>query len=206
MVEKPNSLLRLDKSQIELASKMLSRVFKDEPVYVYFLTDASKRKLNLHYHFVLRLRYGLSSGEVYATSNQLEGIAVWFPPGYSKMTFWKIIKCGGLSVRLNMGRESVSRQMSINDYLNSVHMRNAPFRHWYLSSLGVAPEHQGKGYAGILLTPMFSRLDEEQLPCYLETQKEDNIPFYQHYGFDVVEETVIPGTTIKNWAMLRQHN
>ncbi len=135
MVEKLNSLLRLNKSQIELASKMLSRVFKDEPVYVYFLPDASKRKLKLRYHFALRLRYGLSSGEVYATSNRLEGLAVWFPPEYSKMTFWTIMKCGGLSVRLNMGGESVSRQMFINDYLDSVHVRNAPFRHWYLSSL-----------------------------------------------------------------------
>ena len=198
-----NNLARLEKSQVKPAAEMLARVFQDEPVYVYFVPDESQRKNKLHYHFALRLRHALSCGEVYAVSPNLEGIAMWFPPRYAKLTPWAIIRSGGLSVRFNLGKESVSRQMYINDYFHSIHMRHAPFPHWYLSSVGVDSMFQGKGYASTLLKPMLARIDEEHLPCYLETQREQNVSLYQHYGFEVVEEAVATGTEITNWAMLR---
>ena len=203
MAVNSNDLIRLRKSHVNPASEMLARVFQDEPVYVYFMPDASERSRVLHYHFALRLRYAMSNGEVYATSCNLEGLAIWFPPDYPKMTLKVILLNGGFSVRFHMGRESVSRQMSINDYLQSEHERNVPFRHWYLSSVGVDVMYQGKGYASTLLKPMFDRLDKDALPCYLETQKEENISLYQHFGFSVIKESIIPGTPITNWAMLR---
>lgn len=204
MIADLDNLVRLTKSQVKPAARVLARVFQDEPVYVYFVPDASQRKNKLHYHFALRLRYAVSCGEVYATSPNLEGIAIWFPHGYTKMTPWTIIRSGGFSVGFHLGRKSASRQAFINDYLHSIHMRHAPFPHWYLSSLGVAPVFQGKGYARNLLKPMLARIDEEHLPCYLETQKETNISLYRHYGFEVVGETIIPGTQITNWAMLKK--
>ena len=78
------------------------------------------------------------------------------------------------------------------------------FPHWYLQLLGVDPVYQGKGYASILLRAMFARIDEERLPCYVETQNEKNVPIYQHYGFKVVEEGIFPGSEVNTWAMLRE--
>ena len=199
------NLISLDKGQIKTAAQMLAGVFVNEPVYKYFIPDEVQRNNELHYHFILRLHYAFRCGEVYTTSSDMEGIAMWFPPGYTRLTFWILLRCGGFSLRLRLGKESVSRQMFINDYLNSVHSRVVPFPHWYLSSLGVKPDYQRKGYAGTLMHPILARIDAEKSQCYLETQKESNIPIYQHYGFKVVEESIIPGTEIRNWALLR-HN
>ena len=57
----------------------------------------------------------------------------------------------------------------LGDYVDTVHQRLAPFKHWFLQTVGVSPQFQGKGYAGKLLRPMLSKIDEEDLPCYLET-------------------------------------
>jgi len=51
---------------------------------------------------------------------------------------------------------------------------------------------------------VLSRIDEEHLPCYLDTEEEENVPLYQRYGFRVVEELIIPDTDIRLWAMLRE--
>lgn len=51
---------------------------------------------------------------------------------------------------------------------------------------------------------MFARIDREGLPCYLETQDEQNVPLYQHFGFKVVNKSTIPETKLTNWAMLRE--
>ena len=51
---------------------------------------------------------------------------------------------------------------------------------------------------------MLSNIDEEGLPCYLETEGEKNVSMYQHFGFEVVDEFVVPNTQDKLVAMLRQ--
>ena len=84
-----------------------------------------------------------------------------------------------------------------------MHKKVAPFRHWYLEALGIAPEHQGKGYASRLIRGMLSRVDEEKLPCFLDTMDPKNVRIYERFGFKVVEESQVPGTPLTTWAMLR---
>ena len=90
------------------------------------------------------------------------------------------------------------------EYIDAMHKRLAPFKHWFLQTIGVDPQFQGKGYAGELLRPMFARMDKEGLPCYLETLDEQNIQLYEHFGFKVVEKAIIPKTSLTSWAMLRE--
>jgi hypothetical protein len=54
-----------------------------------------------------------------------------------------------------------------------------------------------------LLKPILARIEQEHLPCYLSTQREENIRIYQRYGFEVVEDIEIPGTDMRTWGMLR---
>ena len=63
---------------------------------------------------------------------------------------------------------------------------------------------QGKGYARSLLRAMLGRIDNERLPCYLETQNQSNLPIYRHYGFKVIKDVIIPGTKLHHWLMLRE--
>jgi ribosomal protein S18 acetylase RimI-like enzyme len=92
------------------------------------------------------------------------------------------------------------------DFMDDVHKRLVPYKHWYLMVLGVDPGFQGKGYASKLLKPMLERADREKLPCYLETNDEVDVTIYRHFGFKVLEESLIPKTTVKNWAMFREVN
>jgi GNAT superfamily N-acetyltransferase len=69
--------------------------------------------------------------------------------------------------------------------------------------LGVDPDYQGKGYASQLLRPMLARADKEGIPCYLETQLGKNVALYEHFGFRVAEQGIIPGSNVMSWAMVR---
>jgi GNAT superfamily N-acetyltransferase len=85
-----------------------------------------------------------------------------------------------------------------------VRQEYAPAEHWFLELIGVAPEYQGKGFAGHLLDPMLDRFDRENLPCYLDTEVEKNVALYQHHGFRVLDDTIVPGTDVRSWGMLRE--
>ena len=201
-----SGLIRLEKSQLRPAAEMVARAFQDNPLSVYFFPDASERKDKLPYLFQFMITYGLLYGEAYATSPNLEGVAVWLPSKKVRMTRRGDIGSEGLSRLFKVERETAAKWKSFDDYVASLHKRHVPFRHWYLQLLGVDPAYQGKGYSGALLKAMFTRIDKEHLPCFLEADEEGNVSLYQHYGFEVVEEGVVPGSEVTIWAMLRKND
>ena len=199
--------MRIDKRtnhrQIKPMADMLARAFHDDPMPQYVFADAESRDAKLPNFYEIPLRYGLRYGEVYATSANLEGVAVWLPSEKAYMSSRGIILAGAILNTLRMGSKPGERIDRLGTFLDKQHKLHVPEKHWYLYVLGVDPEYQGQGYASQLLKPMLERLDREGLPAYLETNKERNVTLYQHFGFDVVEESIPPGTDLVTWAMKR---
>lgn len=204
MIADLNNLLRLEKSQVRAASEVLSRAFHDDPLFSSFIPDPLQRKKKLHYLLETMVHYSVSYGEVYATSPNFEGVAVWLPFDKVEMTLWRGIRNGGLSIIFNLGLRSTFRQLSVSDLMSSRHKRHITSPHWYLYLLGVEPELQGKGYASKLVKAMLDRTDREGLACYLDNTNEKNLTMYQRYGFRVIEEYEIPRTGVKIWGMLKE--
>ena len=198
------NLLQLNKSHIKPAAEILVRAFRGYPLLQYSFSDELQRERAAPYFFRYSLYFGIRYGETYATSPNLEGVAVWIPSDNFPVTFWRVVRSIPLSVILGFGREGGGRMKYPGEYMDSMHKRLAPFKHWFLQTIGVDPQFQGKGYAGKLLRPMFARIDKEGLPCYLETLDEQNIQPYEHFGFKVVEKATIPKTSLTSWAMLRE--
>jgi ribosomal protein S18 acetylase RimI-like enzyme len=198
--------VRLTSAQTKRAGETLARAFQDDPLFTYFIPDAFERQTVLPSLLAMMARYSVCYGEAYATSPRLEGVACWFPPGQAEMTLRRILRIAGISLLyyfIKVGA-ALSKYFSYTTYAGKLHERHTPGSHWYLSSIGVDPRFQGKGLASQLLRPMLSRIDQERLPCFLETQTETNVSLYQHFGFQVVETGTIPRTDLTHWAMLRE--
>ena len=59
-----------------------------------------------------------------------------------------------------------------------------------------------KGLGGALLTHRLEVCDSTHMPAYLETQKPENLPFYERFGFSVLEEITDDGCPTL-WTMWR---
>ena len=197
-------IIRLKRSHNKGATKTLVSAFWNHPPLQYYFPDKTERERIAPHFFSLSVFYGIQYGEVYATSQDLEGIAVWLPSDNYPVTLWRLLRSVPLPDILGFGRYGGSRMRGLGQYIDAVHSRLAPFKHWFLQAIGVDPQFQGRGYASKLLRPMLSRIDEEGLPCYLETLEEQNVRLYEHFGFTVAEESAIPETNLTNWAMLRK--
>eukprot|EP00397_Hematodinium_sp_SG-2012_P058509 GEMP01074081.1.p1 GENE.GEMP01074081.1~~GEMP01074081.1.p1 ORF type:complete len:336 (+),score=37.86 GEMP01074081.1:125-1132(+) len=68
-----------------------------------------------------------------------------------------------------------------------LHEKHASSPHFYLSTLAVHPDMQGKGLGGKLLRALNQAADRARIPCYLETTGERNVAIYQKYGYKVME-------------------
>jgi GNAT superfamily N-acetyltransferase len=73
--------------------------------------------------------------------------------------------------------------------------------HWHLGPLGVLPELQGQGIGKRLLERFCEMVDQETGTAYLETDRAENVPFYERFNFSIVAETEILG--VPNWFMWR---
>jgi ribosomal protein S18 acetylase RimI-like enzyme len=202
-----NDLVRLHKQHVEPASTTLALAFQDYPLLQYAFPDKAERQRMVSYYSQMVLYYGIRYGEVYSTSPDFEGVAAWVTSAYFPMTFWRIIRSVPMSVigafSRGTGKEGSSRMKHAGNYIDAMHKRYAPFKHWFFLIIGVAPQSQGKGYASTLIRPMLDRMDEEGLPCYIETMDERNVRLYGHFGFEVKEKFAIPDTRLTTWAMLR---
>jgi ribosomal protein S18 acetylase RimI-like enzyme len=65
--------------------------------------------------------------------------------------------------------------------------------HYYLSVVGVHPDHQSRGLGAKLLGPILQECDQRKIGAYLETSNPRNIPFYERLGFKIRERMAVPG-------------
>ena len=203
MISDSADLVRLDSTHTALAVEVLSAAFFNYPVSVFSYPDEEMRKMKLPYFFEFVFRYCLKYGEAYAPSQSIEGVAMWLSSKYFPINMWRMLRSVSFSILKAMSGDNYRKMQAFGKYIDDIHRRAVPEKHMYLQTLGVAPEHQGKGFAGRLLKPMFARLDREGLPCFLETLDVKDVPFYEHFGFQTVDESVVPNTQHTNWAMLR---
>jgi ribosomal protein S18 acetylase RimI-like enzyme len=198
-----DSLERVTSGFLAPAASVLSRAFWNDPLTVYFFNAEEKRKVFLPAYFVYRLKQALRWGEVYATSQNLESIAVWRHSREIESSLWKDLRTGGLRLYRLCGSELITRMKQVDQFTIERRRMLAPSSYMHLGPLGTDPSHQGRGYATRLVRPMLDYLDERGLPCYLEAQSESNVSLYQHYGFEVVAEGHVPIAEIPHWDMIR---
>ena len=200
-----NELVNLSKKHIHLASKVLSRAFQNDPVLRWQIPNTNKRLAQIHTFWKLSLRIGIKYGEAYATSENLEGIAIWRPPKNVNISYWTFVRHGGYRIPFKFGVDTAKRMsffQAVNNSIRDIYMK-VPY--WYLDVIAVDPRYQGRGFARMLMNPMLKRIDKEKLPIWAETNLKRNVIFYEHFDFKILEEIIIPDTNIVNWFMIRQN-
>ncbi len=199
---KIRKVLHLPVDKLKNAGIILSKAFNQDSIFSYLIPDTKLRLKTLNHYFQHVVKYGLRYGEVY-TSPNLEGISIWLPPNNSSHTRWKAIKTGALILPLKVKWKYLNLQNKIYKFTDNLHKKFVPYPHWYLSLIGVAPNHQGKGFGQQLLSTAISKIDLESKPIYLETNKEKNVEIFKRFGFRILQKLTVPGTEIFHWSLLR---
>jgi ribosomal protein S18 acetylase RimI-like enzyme len=73
--------------------------------------------------------------------------------------------------------------------------------HVHLGPLAVDAHLQGQGIGSLIVLEHCRRLDAAREVGYLETDKAENVRFYERFGFEVIGEAPVLG--VPNWFMRR---
>jgi ribosomal protein S18 acetylase RimI-like enzyme len=197
-----DNLYPLQKKDIHRAAVMLADAFQYDPVWNAVFGDATPAQRA--YVFETPVRYCLKYGEVYAPSEALEGVASWAPGALAEFTSWRILRSGALWPAMRTGVQLAKKMQPIFrpiDLDRKAYMGGKPYI--YLQIIGVATALQGQGFGGQLLRALIEKSEQAGISLYLETETEANVSLYEHFGFTVIKEIVLPIIDLPMWEMTR---
>lgn len=189
-------------NNITYYTELVSKSMFNDPLIKFFFPNTEKRIYLLPKLFSILVSYGFCFGNIYTLSNGNEGIAIVKLPDNKDFNAISAIRCGGLSLPFKVGLKSLRRIIHYQTYAEMIHKKFAPTPHFYLIFIAVNVHLKGMGYGGLLLNKLLSECNKHKTPCYLETQNKKNIPFYEHFGFNTVWKSIIPGTPVTHCAMI----
>jgi ribosomal protein S18 acetylase RimI-like enzyme len=198
---------KLKRSETDELIALYRRAFWDDPAIVFMLPDEKHRARTMDAYMRMQIRYGFRYGRVLtiADEGRLRVGSVWLPPGEAPPHLLGLIRCGFVQLLLsNPNVPSLRKFFALSAEIEKLHKKDVPKQHWYLMLLAVDPPDQGKGFGGAVLGPELEEADRRGLPCYVETTKARNVPFYEKQGFVVKKEIAIPMGGPPVWTMIRE--
>ena len=183
----------------EVAS-IIARGMRDNPLHISALgCDVKARAARLKRMFGLAMPMILRKGVLLGafTDSTLAGVAGMVPPGRCRPTLFenvtllpRMLPAIGLPAFGRVGR-----------WLATWGAHDIAEPHWHLGPVAVDAHLQGRGIGSALMTEYCARLDQLAGVGYLETDKPQNVAFYEKFGFQIVGEAPVLGTP--NWFMRR---
>lgn len=176
--------------------------YKDYPLHNWFAKGKYDPELT---GAIMRISLK-SIGEdalIYADSEELNGFAVWTPPGFTGTKSLPFLKNGGIKLLFTSGPGVIYRLQTYENMAMKAKKQVTENKDWYLYNLSVRQAAQGKGIASKLLRPMLELCDKEGAVAYLETNKESNVGLYCHYGFELKQTLTLPKSNVMHYSMAR---
>jgi GNAT superfamily N-acetyltransferase len=190
VLEATHKVRRAERADLPRLATALADAFHDDPVWgPFFFPDVARRRARLVRFFEGELgSVALPLGEVWTTEH-VEGVAVWAPPGFWRVPLRTAVAQLGPMIK-TFGR-SLPRVLRALRAIEGRHPREPP--HYYLAFLGVAPSRQGKGIGTALMQPVLERCNRQGVPAYLEASTARSAACYERAGFALQELAPIPG-------------
>jgi len=186
-------LIRLQQIHCEKAASVLADAFLDDPDVSVILRGNPRRRrpiLLAHYRNLANLFLPLGRSQCAMAGEDVVGVMLFTAPGEEPLTTFTLLKFVGRML-FHLNPAAVWRALK-SSHDDERHRPCGP--HYYLSTLGVDPLHQGRGIGKTLLSHIIDLADKEESPVYLSSTNPEAIPLYERFGFETVSVTSPLGT------------
>lgn len=138
----------------------------------------------------------------------LVAVADLFPPDWRKPSDLQYLLHGWVKVMMLPDQRTIKEWLEMDTTAGHFCHTLLGGTTWYLSSLTVCPEQQGKGFGREMLMegviPFVKEYGGTRL-CFF-TNSESNLAFYKHLGFEVADymELDCRGNKMGSWSFVKQ--
>ena len=177
------------------AAHTLADAFRGDPLLLILAPDEEARRRVAPCLMGRLVAYGVRWGHVYGNEDA-SAVAVLLPPGQTTVSAPRMLRVGMGAIPFKAGLVATRRFVAAMSATEDLH-EAVEGPHWHLVALGTRPARQGQGLGGALLEVGTAQADDAGVPCYLETGSDENVAFYSRRGFEVIDEAVVEGFSIR---------
>lgn len=186
---------------VEKAVSALAGAFMSDPLWQNLFPHSQKRFNALSAVLRLLIHYGLNYGWV-NTNPEINAVALWLPSDRTRPHLLNSFSSAALTLPFRLGFKPLRLMLKFDRLQNQLHRQVITTPHRYLALLGVAPEHQGKGFGTALLQSGIKEATRYNLPIYLDTTNERNLSYYKQLGFKLVKSLPLSEPRITLFGLL----
>jgi GNAT superfamily N-acetyltransferase len=190
----------LHPDEVPEAVGVLARGMRDNPLHVAAYGQDPERRLRCHARLMLGLFRASPTQEPICVirDGTLVGVTGVAPAGTCQPTGMQRLRL--LPTMLGLGPRTAAR---VGRWTSSWARHDPDEAHLHLGPLAVDAHLQGQGFGSLIMREHCRRLDRAREVGYLETDKPENVRFYERFGFEVIDEEPVIG--VPNWFMRRGH-
>jgi len=190
-------------SDVEQAAQVIALSFMEDPLVSFILPSRTTRVSTMVKFFRLYGEISIKNNRGFGVGEPLKGVAFWKTPNQGELSI--SVRSLGKFLPLLLTRYPIGalRAQPITKQIDVFHKKYADGPHFYLDNLGVLPSARGKGLSSKLIRPFLAMADEQRVITYTDTVTPANVALYEHFGFECVEESHIPSTSITVFALRR---
>lgn len=195
------NLRELRDDELKDGAHLLSRGMRDNPINVQaFGPDPEHRKLALARMFRPVLQRAHVNGNVFGAfrNGEMIGLYSMTRPGQCQLKVREKLRMAPVIFLGN----SLSTPLRVLDWLDEWSRRDPRVPHWHFGPFAVDAQAQRRGIGSIMLGTFCARMDRQKALAFLETDKPENVRFYEKFGFVTTSEALVLDTP--NWFMQRQ--
>lgn len=141
-----------------------------------------------------------------ADSKDANSVLIYVRPNSKDPGLLDYLRVGGWKLFLRFGIGSIVRMLRFESEAQRVAQRYKASNDGYLWAFATRLDKQGQHYGSPLMKALLNHLNASGEGCYLETMKAENVALYQHFSFQLKEQTNIQSGNLNLFAMLRPGN
>jgi ribosomal protein S18 acetylase RimI-like enzyme len=177
---------------------VLARGMRDNPLHIAAYGEDPERRRRCHARLMAGLFRHFQAQQPIAAvdGGTLVGVTGVAPPGTCQPSVGQRLRL--LPTMVGLGPRTAAR---VGRWTSAWAAHDPDEPHVHLGPLAVDAHLQGRGVGSRIMEEHCRRLDAAGALGYLETDKPENVRFYERFGYDVVSEDDVIG--VRNWFMRR---
>ena len=191
----------LNRGDLEQAAHVLGRGMCNNPVNIraFAISDAEQRSRALTRFFAPVLSGLYRRGVVYGAFRDevVVGVCGIARPGFCQTTLLEKLSVIPAVVPCN----AILTGYRVSKWVSEWTRKDPPTLHWHIGPVAVEPAAQRQGVGSAMLAAVCLHMDAYGSVSYLETDRMENVRFYQNFGFVVLEQSKVLG--VSTWYMSR---
>jgi ribosomal protein S18 acetylase RimI-like enzyme len=186
-------------ADLDEAIGVVARGMRDNPLHVAAYGLDPGRRLKCHARLTRAFFEVFTDQQPICAvrEGRIVGLTGAAPPGNCQPTAVQRLKL--VPALLVLGPRTAAR---VGSWMNTWAKHDPAEPHVHLGPLAVDAPLQGHGIGTEIMREHCRRLDDSGVVGYLETDKPDNVRFYERFGYEVMGEGAVIG--VRNWFMRRQ--